>query len=228
MNARDAATAGMPARWSLTDGTVEALKWFAFAAMVADHIDVIWFARGEPWLSAIGRLAMPIFAVVFGYNLSRSRDPGKVIQRLLVVGLLVQPIAMLTINQGRPLPLNILLTFAAGGAVVYFTDRRDWLLAGALGLLGAIATDYGAVGVSLVAASWLYFRSRDPAWLVPLVGAAASLCLYVNGNAWALLGFAAVVGAGWVHLPVPRARWAFLLAYPGHMVALWIFAHAAG
>lgn len=223
MSATGAAPARMPVRWSLSDGSVEALKWLAFAAMLLDHANIILYGRTVGWMYEAGRLAMPIFAVVFGYNLSRSRDPGRVLGRLWLVGLTVHPLVFFTINRGEVFPLNILLTFAAGGALVRYADRREWVQFGVIALAALLVVDYSIVGAGMVAASWAFFRSRNGWWLV-LGGVLFAGLNLLNGNDWALAGLALVVLAGWVPVPCPRARWAFLVAYPAHMVVLWVLA----
>lgn len=208
-----------PARWSLSDGTVEALKWIAFLAMVADHIDVLFFDRTMPALFAIGRVAMPVFAIVLGYNLSRCRDPERVVRRLIIAGLLVQPLAIATINRGEILPLNILLTFAAGAALVTLGDRGRLHLAGVLLVVATLAMDYSVIGAGLVAVSWLYFRTGRAGALAGLAVLVAGLCA-LNGNSWALVGVGLVLAAGWVPVDLPRVRGGFLALYVGHLLAL--------
>lgn len=213
-------------RWSLADGSVEALKWIAFAAMVFDHVDVVLLDRGAPWLMYVGRLAMPIFAIVFGFNLARARDPIATIKRLALVGLAVQPIVWVTINRGQVLPLNILLTFAAGGLVAHLVRRDQVLPAIAVLAITSLFVDYFVAGVLLVASSSLYVWTRGPAALAGMAIAIAALCL-VNGNAWALAGVALVWSARWwPSIDVPRWRWAFLVLYPAHLVALGAMAAA--
>jgi hypothetical protein len=213
------ASIGRAQSWALSSGTVEALKWFAFVCMVVDHANTIWLGRSEAWMYAVGRIAMPIFAVVFGYNVVRSRDPQAVIRRLLVIGVLVQPVAMLTINRGELLPGNILLTFAAGALLWQMIEARRWVVAWVLLVASGLVVDYSVVGVALVAVSAAYFQHRAKGYLFLAGGLSVALCV-MNGNLWALVGFAVVMAAGWVPLTVPRLRWAFLAAYPAHMLAL--------
>ena len=56
----------------VSSGAIEALKWLALACMVVDHVNAVFFARElGTWADVIGRVAFPLFAGVFGYNLAR-------------------------------------------------------------------------------------------------------------------------------------------------------------
>ena len=57
----------------LSSGAVEILKWTAAALMVGDHINKYLLHGSEPLLFDAGRLAMPLFAIVLGYNLARPQ-----------------------------------------------------------------------------------------------------------------------------------------------------------
>lgn len=218
MSALQGAPARTPVRWSLEDGTCEALKWIAFAAMLVDHANIVFLDRSADWMFQVGRVAMPIFAVVFGYNLARSRDPDAVIRRMILAGLLVQPLAVWTINRGELLPLNILLTFAAGASLVRAADRGRMVQLAVLLVVSVAAMDYTILGPLLVAVSWRYFRDRGDAAFALLCLLAAALAM-LNASPWTLLGFAAVFAAGWVRIELPRAHGALLWLYGGHLGA---------
>ena len=206
--------------WRLDSGTNEALKWLAFACMLVDHANTILYGRDVAWMYDVGRVAMPVFALVFGINLARARDLRAVAWRLTVVGALVHPLVIATVNRGEVWPLNILLTFAVAAWLAVALDTRRVWSALALVAVGAIFVDYSLPGVLLVlSARGLARGGRALYWEALAVGAIAGVCL-LNGNAWALLGAALIVGAGWVHIPCPRSRWLLLAAYPAHLLVL--------
>ena len=55
------------ARVRFSNGTAEALKWRALAAMTVDHVNTFLTGRAHPALFAIGRIAFPIFALVLAF-----------------------------------------------------------------------------------------------------------------------------------------------------------------
>ena len=56
---------------TLSSGTLEALKWLALLLMTFDHVNKHLLHASVPELFAAGRLAMPLFGFVLGYNLAR-------------------------------------------------------------------------------------------------------------------------------------------------------------
>ena len=56
---------------TLSSGTLEALKWLALLLMTFDHVNKHLLHGSVPELFAAGRLAMPLFGFVLGYNLAR-------------------------------------------------------------------------------------------------------------------------------------------------------------
>lgn len=59
-----AAPAGREAFHSEPNRLLEGLKYFGLIAMLLDHVNLIWFDRGLPYLTEIGRLAYPIFSTL--------------------------------------------------------------------------------------------------------------------------------------------------------------------
>ena len=211
-------------RIAYTSGTLEALKWAAFASMLVDHANTVFFGREVQAMYALGRLAFPIFAMVIGYNMARPHaDHGRLLRRLLVFGVLSQPLAIATINRGELLPFNVLFTFAA--AVWFLRWWDEGKTARALGLLLAamVLVDYMAVGVLLVASTAMYVRRPGLGPLLAVGGSLIGLCA-INGNAWALVSVAGLLVASRWDVAVPRFRWAFWIAYPAHFTILGVLA----
>ena len=200
-----------------------ALKVFAFAAMVLDHLD--WFLwTGQGAHAGIGRLVFPIFGVVLAFNASRT-DIGKllhkVIPRLVLIGALAQvPYAVLL---GAVVPLNIMFTLALSLAVYCLAERRAWLPAVLLLVVPATFVDYAWYGVAGVALTAWLIRHGDQAhaWL-----GAVLFCLlltFVNGNQVALLALPLLWCASRLRIgDAPRWRYLFLVGYPLHLVVLAI------
>jgi hypothetical protein len=222
-----------PPRLVLADGTVEALKWLALLLMTCDHVNTYLFAREYPWMYALGRLALPLFAVVLAYNLARpdafARGAhARGLKKLLIFGALATPAFIANgIASGIAVygwwPLNILFLFAAATACAWLIERG-----GALGWTGAVLvfvvggglSEFSWPGLAFTLAVWWYCkRASWPAAAVTLGGWAG---LYVvNANFWALAAIPLVLTAPWWRLRVPRLRWAFYVYYPVHLTVLW-------
>ena len=75
----------------LSSGTLEALKWLALLLMTLDHVNKHLLHASVPELFAAGRLALPLFGFVLGYNLARpgalaSGGYSRTARRLAVFG----------------------------------------------------------------------------------------------------------------------------------------------
>ena len=75
----------------LSSGTLEALKWLALLLMTLDHVNKHLLHASVPELFAVGRLALPLFGFVLGYNLARpgalaSGSYSRTARRLAIFG----------------------------------------------------------------------------------------------------------------------------------------------
>ena len=84
------------------------IKWLATILMLIDHVGVL--IESEP-MRIIGRLSFPLFAWVFAQNWQRPGEKKKLINRLLLFGIISQIPYVLLFNN---LQLNIMFSFAAG------------------------------------------------------------------------------------------------------------------
>ena len=65
------AGAGQLAPLAFSEASLSAAKWLALILMVIDHSNKYLFDGSQPWMYALGRISMPLFAFVLGYNLAR-------------------------------------------------------------------------------------------------------------------------------------------------------------
>jgi hypothetical protein len=206
----------------VTSGGLELVKWFALACMVVDHANAVFFARELPlWAEIAGRLAFPLFALVFAFNLARpGADLWRVGSRLVLAGAIAQPMHGLAFGTLYALwPLNIMFLFAGFVGMVALLERERVFAAFVLGLALAFLVEYSAAGVLLCLTAWAHFRRPSTETAIAVLVSLAGLCL-LNGNAhalWALPVFAVMVRAP---VDLPRARWAFYAFYPAHLAAL--------
>ncbi len=211
----------------MRSGTLEALKWIALAAMLGDHVDKALFADALPWLSEAGRIAFPLFALVFGCNLARPdaqrrQAYRRALVRLLGFGVLAFPFSVLAFQRWDLLPVNILFTLAIGLALVWCIRRNDVvgaLIGSVLFLVGGLLVEFHWPGLLLVVACWAAFaRPGVIAWASVL--AALLLVCVVNANAYALLALPLAWLVSRVRIDLPRQRWVFYVFYPGHLAVL--------
>ncbi|RYF50604.1 MAG: conjugal transfer protein TraX, partial [Comamonadaceae bacterium] len=107
--------------WSVSNGSLETLKWIALVLMAGDHFNKYLLDASVPALFDLGRLVVPIFGYVLMYNLCR---PGalaagvhlRVLKRLTVFGLLATPASMYLVG---PWPLNIMFMLFTATLMVY-------------------------------------------------------------------------------------------------------------
>lgn len=211
----------------MRSGTLEALKWIGLAAMLGDHVNTVVFGKSIPGLNEAGRIAFPLFALVFGYNLARENPLWmqayrRSLVRLLGFGLLAFPFSVLAFQRWDLMPINILFTLAAGLGLVWCIRRNDIagaLIGSLLFLAGGALVEYYWPGLLLIVACWASFARPS---LATRLGVLTSLTLLalVNWNFYALLALPVVWLASRLDLELPRNRWVFYVFYPAHLAVL--------
>ena len=211
----------------ITDGTLEALKYLGLVLMTFDHVDKYLFNGTCPAAFAAGRSAMPIFALVLGYNLARPGNLERGVYRrtalrLFVFGLLATPAFIALGGLAADIyPLNIMFTLLMATVVMYLMDRGKELAAlFAFGLGGALV-EFWWPAIGLCVAIWLYVRT--PTWPRLVLGLMCITSLQmINGNAWALAVLPIVFLTKDMKLTLNRSRWLFYAYYPLHLTAHWL------
>ncbi|HGX4305918.1 TPA: conjugal transfer pilus acetylase TraX [Escherichia coli] len=147
-------------------GQRDIIKTVALVLMVLDHINLIFQLKQE-WMFLAGRGAFPLFALVWGLNLSRHahiRQPA--INRLWGWGIIAQFAYYLA---GFPwYEGNILFAFAVAAQVLTWCETRSgWRTAAAILLMalwGPLSgTSYGIAGLLMLAVSYRLYRAEDRA-----------------------------------------------------------------
>lgn len=215
---------------TLSDGSLEALKWLALVLMTLDHANKYLLQPAIPALFDAGRTVMPIFAIVLAYNLAR---PGmlarsvypKVMKRLALAGALAAlPFIALGGLGWDWWPLNIMATLLVATGVMHLLERGGAARVGgavALSVVGGALVEFWWPALAIAVGAWSYFKRPNwPALVFALLGLAA---LYViNKNLWAFAALPLILVAARVDLPVPRLRWVFYAFYPLHLAILWL------
>ena len=213
----------------LSSGTLEALKWLALLLMTLDHINKHLLHASVPELFAAGRLALPLFGFVLGYNLARlgalaSGGYSRTARRLAFFGSIasIPFIALGGLGWGW-WPFNIMATLLVATLCAWLIDvggPARLALACVVFMVGGALVEFWWPGLAACLLAWAY--CRRPRWLTLALWVGALASLYViNRNLWALAAVPLIFAAGQVKLTVPRGRLGFYVYYPAHLAVLW-------
>lgn len=182
-----------------------------------------WYPVDLP-LRYAGRIAFPIFCFLLVEGAVHTRNAKKYLLRLAVFAVLSEiPFDLAFRNQpffwGHQ---NVFLTLVLGLLAVLAFRRwpeEGWKGAAALAALGAAAellrTDYGAVGVAVIAAMYLLRKRRLLACLVSL-----GLLLVLAGNEiFCIPGLLAILLYNGKRGRQPK--YFFYVFYPAHLLLFW-------
>jgi hypothetical protein len=195
------------------------IKAIAAITMVIDHIGAIFFPD-VALLRIIGRLSFPMFAWLLGQGEQHTRNFGRYLLRLLIVGVISQLLFAPLFEDAR---LNILFTLAIGllaqrlGKLFPEEKYVIWVIGMAIGAL--IPIDYGAYGIAVILVL-ANFRPQLTWWALWLV---MHLIYFLIEPAYASLQVFAIAAPLLLHATNgrrgPKARW-FYGFYPGHLLIL--------
>ncbi|HAJ6597350.1 TPA: type-F conjugative transfer system pilin acetylase TraX, partial [Escherichia coli] len=148
--------------WS--PGQRDIIKTVALVLMVLDHANRI-LHLDQTWMFLAGRGAFPLFALVWGLNLSRhAHIRQSAINRLWGWGVIAQFAYYLA---GFPwYEGNILFAFAVVAQVLMWSETRTWWRSAGCMLLLAVwlplsGTSYGIAGLLMLAVSHRLYQAED-------------------------------------------------------------------
>lgn len=213
----------------LSEATLSAAKWLALVFMVIDHSNKYLFDGSVAWMYAVGRISMPLFAFVLGYNLARtamlaSGGYRRLVLRLAVFGLLATPPFIVINKLAFGWPLNMMFTLLVAVVAAWLFDmRRPLATIGACLVLawGGALGEYWWPAVGLCMCVWAYQRQPSRALVAGFL-ACLVLLWFVNGNLWALAVVPVLFVLRWWPLVLPRAQWVFYALYPLHLWLFWL------
>ncbi|HEI3649237.1 TPA: conjugal transfer pilus acetylase TraX [Escherichia coli] len=178
--------------WS--PGQRDIIKTVALVLMVLDHANRI-LHLDQTWMFLAGRGAFPLFALVWGLNLSRhAHIRQSAINRLwgwAVISQFAYYVAGFPWYEG-----NILFAFAVAAQVLTWCETRSrWHTAAAILLMalwGSLSsTSYGIAGLLMLAVSYRLYRAEDRTERLALV---ACLLVVIPALNLATSDVAAVAG----------------------------------
>lgn len=176
-----------------------ALKLIALCFMMIDHMGKMLFPQ-VPEMRILGRIAFPLYAWCMVVGFHYTRNPWRYALRILLVGLVSQPLYMVALNHTWHEP-NIFLTLFFALLALMAVEEKSWerdsLMLRVLGRAGAavgcilclctaiwFGCDYGWRGVLLVVLLYAARTSR-PA----LAAVMTAFCLYWGTTSGAVVSF---------------------------------------
>ena len=213
------------------------LKIIALVFMFIDHAGKMLFP-GVTEMRMLGRIAFPVYVwcMIVGFHYTRSVP--KYLLRILIVGVISQPLYMLSLNHTWTQP-NVFLTLFLGLCALWGIREKKylshlWAPAAALVLAIVLNADYGWKGVLLFillcavrdSLFWgtsfsvtksLFGLSFDlnnlPVWISQL------LSPFLRLETYALLGLPLILVRFRKDLKLPR--WLGYALYPAHLALLY-------
>lgn len=231
-------------RLKVSNAALTALKLIGITAMLVDHYNSLVKPEYSPLLYEIGRLALPLFAFVLGYNLARIpvEKMPKIMLRLLLFGVIATPIYnILGAGLWHWWPLNILFTLLLATGTIYLLSVPlpsrvlipVRLAAVVLFVAAGSMVDYLWIGPALVLVIWRLYLAVSQLEQVVLYATllllALLLCL-LNASLAALLAVPVILLSIVLYQErqLPRMKWFFYWFYPGHLLALLLIKKLAG
>ncbi len=112
----------------ISNGTLEVMKWLAMLSMTIDHINRIFWNTSSYTALSIGRLAMPLFAFIFAYNLARPNalahgTYGRAFKHLILFGLLATPAYISMRYLQHIYPFNIMFSFFIAALCLFLYEK---------------------------------------------------------------------------------------------------------
>lgn len=98
------------------------LKLIAIISMFIDHAGYTLFSNNLI-MRSIGRIAFPLFTFCIMIGYFNTKDLKKYIKRLMLIGIISQPIYMLLFDTYAP---NIMFTLIAELLLYYSLDNKKW------------------------------------------------------------------------------------------------------
>lgn len=142
---------------SLSPAALDMVRLMALMAMLIDHINTLFLTPPEPLMYALGRMAFPLFTLIWAMNVQRTPERLQMrANRLWLWAIVTQPAFSLAFRHHQPWwALNILFVFAGVTQLLALQHRygRKGSLAGglllALMLFPLQPASYGLAGVML-------------------------------------------------------------------------------
>lgn len=215
---------------TISEGTLQALKWLALLLMVLDHVNTYLLNGAHRWAYEAGRMCLPLFAFVLAYNLARPTTNAdhykRMIGRMALAGIAATP-ALAWLHNGSVHQLNVMFSLAICTGAIWAIEKggATTLFGLAISLLLAVPCEGGIPLLLIVIGFWLTFarRSRLAFFLArtAVMGGFGILAM-VNHSVITILPL--LLLPLWPFLPkitaIPRFKYLFYIFYPAHLYAI--------
>lgn len=217
----------------------EQMKWFAFVSMVIDHAACAFLAENSflyiVCRYVIGRMAYPIFCVLFIEGFLYTKHPFKHIRDLFIFGLLTEPFFNMALYHKWYYPdhQNVLFSWCLGFFCLFvlekiyhhfsdFNDKCKIVYCIVVLIFGTIAgifhLDYDFVGIFCIVIGYLLKRVYNMSLICVITGVAIVDTLFY-GTPGALLSiFPFLLYKGSDKKTGIYNKYLFYAAYPVHLM----------
>jgi hypothetical protein len=201
------------------------VKLLAAIFMVIDHVGVVFFPDVLAF-RMVGRLSFPLFAWLLAQGEQHTRNVERYLFRLLVIGIISQPLYVLAL-QGKF--LNILFTLMLGVAMLrlarHWPEQRYWIWAASMMAAELLRFEYGAYGLAIVGLL-SQFRANYYWWGIWL---GLHVFLAIASSEFGLFQLPAALTPLFLLLANQQKgstmRW-FYTFYPAHLLLIWAVARS--
>ena len=201
------------------------IKLLAAIFMVIDHVGVVFFPNILAF-RMVGRLSFPLFAWLLAQGEQHTRNVERYLLRLLVLGIVSQPLYVLALSGTA---LNILFTLMLGVAMLrlsrLFPEQRYAIWAASMIAAELLKFEYGAYGIVLIGLL-SQFRSSYYWWGIWL---GLHLFLAIASSEFGVFQLPAALVPIFLLLANqqkgPTMRW-FYTFYPAHLLLIWAVARS--
>jgi len=196
------------------------IKVLAALLMVIDHVGLIFFPD-RLIFRYLGRLSFPLFAWLLGQGEKHTRDVYAYLLRIVIWGLVSQPIYFLLFHNGQ---LNILFTLALGLIALSLPKLIGakyvvWIATAIIAQ--AVNADYGAYGVFTIILMARFVRSSLVWWAGWEILNLSVLFTRLSASYQGLALLAPVILICWNGKQGRKFK-SFYLFYPVHLFLLWL------
>lgn len=196
------------------------IKVLAALLMVIDHAGLVFFPE-QLIFRYLGRLSFPLFAWLLGQGEKHTRDVYAYLLRIVIWGVISQPIYFVLFHNGQ---LNILFTLALGLIALFLPSLigAKYLVWIAMAIIAQIINaDYGAYGVFTIILMSRFIRSSLAWWAGWEILNLSVLFtrLFASYQGLALLAPAILIC--WNGKQGRKFK-SFYLFYPVHLFLLWL------
>lgn len=236
-----------PNRLTISNDSLELLKWIALVLMTGDHVNKFLLSSSNVVLFSLGRTVLPIFIFVLAYNMARDGTMTKgcyirSIKRMLLFGILASPafillgghVALVSEEKEIWWILNILFSMALLTWCLYSLEKGDndikWLWIGWLSFwVGGLFIEFWWSGLGLGVAIWWYFKNKSYSRIILALFFSLLFLLAVNqGNSSFLIAFILILLASKLPINFPRMKWFFYFYYPFHLTVILFIKELGG